>query len=75
MGQTFVGINATNCYQQYGTSYLIHWGDYFARTAMVFGDLNVPLSQARGPSIKTSEIAKSPRDAPVEGMREALHGK
>ncbi|HEX7861250.1 MAG TPA: type II secretion system protein [Verrucomicrobiae bacterium] len=67
MGQTFVGINATNCYQQYGTSYLIQWGDYFARTAKVFGDLNVPLSQARGPSIKTSEIAKSPSNKFILG--------
>ncbi|MGZ8901010.1 MAG: type II secretion system protein [Limisphaerales bacterium] len=60
MGQTFVGINATNCYQQYGTSYLIQWGDYFMRTAKVFGDANVPLSQPRGPSMKTADIARSP---------------
>ena len=60
MGMTFVGINATNCYQQYGTSYLIQWGDYFMRTEKVFGDLAYPLSTPRGPSMKTSEIACSP---------------
>jgi prepilin-type N-terminal cleavage/methylation domain-containing protein len=67
MGMTFVGINATNCYQQYGTSYLIQWGDYFMRTAKVFGDLNVPLSQPRGPSMRTSDIAKSPSNKFILG--------
>jgi len=67
MGMTFVGINATNCYQQYGTSYLIQWGDYFMRTAKVFGDLNYPLSDRRGPSMKTSEIARSPSNKFILG--------
>ena len=67
MGMTFVSINATNCYQQYGTSYLIQWGDYFMRTAKVFGDANVPLSDRRGPSISTAEIAKSPANKFILG--------
>ena len=67
MGMTFVGINATNCYQQYGTSYLIQWGDYFMRTAKVFGDLGYPLSDRRGPSMKTSEIARSPSNKFILG--------
>ena len=67
MGLTFVGINATNCYQQYGTSYLIQWGDYFMRTDKVFGDLAYPLSHRRGPSMKTSEIARSPSNKFILG--------
>lgn len=67
MGQTFVGINATNCYNQYGTSYLIQWGDYFMRTAKVFGDANVPLSQPRGPSMRTADIAVSPANKFIMG--------
>lgn len=60
-GQTFVGINATNCYLQYGTSYLIEWAADFARTKRVFG--NVDPSRRiyyDGQSMKTSEIAFSP---------------
>ena len=67
MGQTFVGINATNCYQQYGTSYLIQWGGPFMRTAKVFGNLLAPLSDVSGPSMKTSEIAKSPSNKFIMG--------
>jgi prepilin-type N-terminal cleavage/methylation domain-containing protein len=67
MGLAFVGINATNCYQQYGTSYLIQWGDYFMRTAKVFGDLNLPLSHPRGPSMRTADIAKSPSNKFILG--------
>jgi prepilin-type N-terminal cleavage/methylation domain-containing protein len=66
-GMDYVGMNTTNCYQQYGTSYLIQWGDYFMRTAKVFGDLNVPISQARGPSMRTADIAKSPANKFILG--------
>ena len=41
-GQRFVFMNATNCYQQYGTSYLIQWGGDFARTKRVFSDVYAP---------------------------------
>jgi prepilin-type N-terminal cleavage/methylation domain-containing protein len=59
-GRDYVGINATNCYQQYGTSYLMEWAVDFARTKRVFGDARQPVSTYNGQSIKTSEIAKSP---------------
>jgi len=60
-GQRFVGINATNCYLQYGTSYLMEWAVDFARTKRVFG--NVDPSRRiyyDGQSMKTSEIGVSP---------------
>jgi prepilin-type N-terminal cleavage/methylation domain-containing protein len=68
-GQRFVGINATNCYQQYGTSYLIEWAVNFARTEKVFGDADAPLTPANGPgpSIKTSRIALSPSNKIILG--------
>jgi prepilin-type N-terminal cleavage/methylation domain-containing protein len=59
-GQRFVGINATNCYEQYGTSYLIQWGFDFMRTKKVFGNLNAPANDPAGKSMKASEIAVSP---------------
>lgn len=67
MGSTYVGINATNCFQQYGTSYLIQWAGETMRTAKVFGDVGVALSVPSGPSIKTSEIAKSPSNKIIMG--------
>jgi len=59
-GITFGGINATNCYVQYGTSYLIEFAVDFMRTRRVFGNVNAPKSGDDGKSIKTSEIAVSP---------------
>ena len=37
------------------------------RTAKVFGDANVPLSQARGPSMRTADIAVSPANKFILG--------
>ena len=59
-GQMFVGINATNCYQQYGTSYLIQWKIDYARTRKVFGDVALSASDPFGSSMKTTDIALSP---------------
>jgi len=59
-GMTFVGINCTNCYGQYGTSYLIEFAIDFMRTKRVFGNVAAPRSGYDGQSMKTSEIAKSP---------------
>lgn len=68
-GQRFVGINATNCYQQYGTSYLIQWGFDYARTKKVFGNVAIPLSDPSGAgrSMKTAEIAVSPSNKFILG--------
>jgi prepilin-type N-terminal cleavage/methylation domain-containing protein/prepilin-type processing-associated H-X9-DG protein len=59
-GIDYVGFNCTNCFQQYGTSYLIEWGVNFMRTKKVFGDVAQALNTAPGPSMKTAEIAISP---------------
>jgi prepilin-type N-terminal cleavage/methylation domain-containing protein len=56
-GTRFVGINATNCYEQYGTSYLMEWAIDFMRTKRLFGNLAAPRSAYDGQSMKTSEIA------------------
>jgi prepilin-type N-terminal cleavage/methylation domain-containing protein len=37
-GSVFVGFACTNCWAQYGTSYLIEWGGDFARVKLVFGN-------------------------------------
>ncbi len=58
-GQRFVGINATNCYEQYGTSYLMEWAVDFMRTKRVFGNIAAPRTAYDGQSMKTPEIALS----------------
>jgi prepilin-type N-terminal cleavage/methylation domain-containing protein len=65
----YVGINATNCYEQYGTSYLTQWGNDFVRVKQVFGNLNVPVSDpsGRGRSMKFSQIAVSPANKIILG--------
>jgi prepilin-type N-terminal cleavage/methylation domain-containing protein len=58
-GQRFVSINATNCYQQYGTSYLMEWAIDFMRTKRVFGNIASQRTAYDGQSMKTAEIANS----------------
>ncbi len=59
-GTRFVGINCTNCYGQYGTSYLIEWAIDFMRVKRVFGDKGASRTAYNGQSMKASEIATSP---------------
>ncbi|MBI3415741.1 MAG: type II secretion system protein [Verrucomicrobia bacterium] len=59
-GLGFVGINCTNCYGQYGTSYLIEFAFDFMRTKRVFGSVTAPRSDYGGQSMKNAEIAVSP---------------
>ncbi len=58
-GARFVGINATNCYAQYGTSYLMEWAVDFMRTKRVFGNVAALRSAYDGQSMKIPEIAVS----------------
>ncbi len=58
-GLRFVGINATNCYEQYGISYLMEWAIDFMRTKRVFGNVAAPRSAYDGRSMKMAEIALS----------------
>jgi prepilin-type N-terminal cleavage/methylation domain-containing protein len=66
-GATFVGINATNCYKQYGTSYLIEFAVDFMRTKRVFGNVNAARNTYDGTSMKTSEIGNSPANKIILG--------
>jgi prepilin-type N-terminal cleavage/methylation domain-containing protein len=58
-GARFVGINATNCYEQYGTSYLMEWAIDFMRTKRLFGNIAAPRGAYDGQSMKMNEIAVS----------------
>jgi prepilin-type N-terminal cleavage/methylation domain-containing protein/prepilin-type processing-associated H-X9-DG protein len=66
-GQGFVGINSTNCYEQYGTSYLTEWAIDFMRTKRVFGNVFAQRSAYDGQSMKMSEIATSPANKIILG--------
>jgi len=57
----------TNCYAQYGNSYLMEWsGDDF-RVRRVTGNLFASPNSDTGQSIKTSEIALAPSKKIVQG--------
>ncbi len=57
---------ATNCFRQYGTSYLMEWAADFARTKRVTGDKNNP-GTYNGTPMKTSEIALSASNKIIQG--------
>ncbi len=59
-GMRWVGINATNCYKQYGTSYLMEWAYDAMRVKRVFGNLNSARNAYDGQSMRMSEVAASP---------------
>lgn len=58
---------ATNCYAQYGNSYLMEWAIDFARVRRVTGDSAAPRNSDAGKSIKTSEIALGAAKKIVQG--------
>ncbi|MBM3834767.1 MAG: type II secretion system protein [Verrucomicrobia bacterium] len=66
-GLRWVNINATNCYQQYGTSYLMEWSGDYMRTKRVFGNVLVSPNDYAGRSMKTAEIAVSPANKIILG--------
>jgi len=66
-GSRFVGINSTNCYEQYGTSYLIEWAADFMRTKRLFGNVAAPRSAYDGQSMKMNEVAASSANKIVLG--------
>jgi prepilin-type N-terminal cleavage/methylation domain-containing protein len=57
------GVNATNCYLQYGNSYLTEYGGDGFKVKMVCG----PKSDKTRPSIKGSEIALKPSTKIIQG--------
>jgi prepilin-type N-terminal cleavage/methylation domain-containing protein len=57
----------TNCYLQYGNSYLTEWAVDFARTRRVCGDADVDPALDNGKGIKASEIAVRPNTKIIHG--------
>lgn len=64
--RVFGDFKATNCFRQYGTSYLMEWAADFARVKRVTGDINAP-GTYQGTSIKSSEVALAPSTKIVQG--------
>ncbi len=58
---------ATNCWIQYGNSYLMEWAIDFARTRRVTGDLGASRTSDEGQSIKTTEISKAASKKIIQG--------
>ena len=57
----------TNCWIQYGNSYLMEWAIDFVRVRRVTGNINASRASDDGRSIKTSEIALGPAKKMVQG--------
>ncbi len=58
-GDIFPAHGATNCYNQYGNSYLIEWAVDYIRTKRICGNINASLSQYDGQSMTLPEVAVS----------------
>src|SRR5439155_3600516 len=57
----------TNCYAQYGNSYLMDWAIDYIRTRRITGNINSPRSSDDGSSMKTTEIARSASNKIIQG--------
>jgi prepilin-type N-terminal cleavage/methylation domain-containing protein/prepilin-type processing-associated H-X9-DG protein len=58
---------ATNCYVQYGNSYLTQWYMDSFRTRMVAGDSSAPAGTPEATPIKASEVSKGPVNKIIQG--------
>ena len=58
---------ATNCWYQYGTSYLMEWAVDYVRVRRVTGDLLAPRNSDQGKSITTAEISQGASKKIVQG--------
>ncbi len=67
-GLVWVGFNCTNCWAQYGTSYLMEWAIDFARVRRVFGNAD-PSTRGTygGTSMTGADIAVSPAKKMILG--------
>jgi len=66
--ETAIGdYKCTNCYAQYGNSYLMEWAADFIRTRRVTGNIGASRSADDGNSIKGSEIARGPSNKIIQG--------
>jgi prepilin-type N-terminal cleavage/methylation domain-containing protein len=59
--------NATNCFRQYGNSYLVQWGADSFRTKRVAGDFGAARGTYNGTAIKGSEVAQRPTTKIIQG--------
>jgi prepilin-type N-terminal cleavage/methylation domain-containing protein len=57
----------TNCWAQYGNSYLMEWSASFFRVRRVTGNIALPRNDDHGQSMKTSEIARGAATKIVQG--------
>ncbi len=57
----------TNCYLQYGNSYLVNWAVDAFRVKHVTGDIHAPPLAPEAKPIKTSEIGQSPVNKIIQG--------
>jgi prepilin-type N-terminal cleavage/methylation domain-containing protein len=57
----------TNCYAQYGNSYLMEWAIDFIRTRRITGDINASRSSDYGTSLKSSDLARGPANKIIHG--------
>jgi len=61
------GVKTTNCYVQFGNSYLMEWAADLARTKRITGDAGAAGSGYSGVSMKMSEVALSPANKIMQG--------
>lgn len=57
----------TNCYLQYGNSYLVNWAVDAFRVKHVTGDIKAAKGTPEATPIKTTEIGKSPANKIIQG--------
>ena len=57
----------TNCYAQYGNSYLMEWAVDFVRTRRITGDLHGVRGSDEGSSLKSADIARSAANKIIQG--------
>ena len=57
----------TNCFAQYGNSYLMEWAIDYAKTRHVTGDLHALRGSDEGKSMSTAEISVAPATKIIQG--------
>jgi prepilin-type N-terminal cleavage/methylation domain-containing protein len=66
--ETAIGdYKATNCYAQYGNSYLMEWAVDYVRTRRLTGDTGAPKGTDAATSLKSSEVALGPVNKIIQG--------
>jgi prepilin-type N-terminal cleavage/methylation domain-containing protein len=66
-GDIYPAHGATNCYEQYGNSYLTEFQVDFVRTRRVCGNVGLSPVTDAGQSIKTAQLAEGPSNKIIQG--------